>query len=68
MADDKTKHDKRDTSRVAAGQDYEVDYFAKRHGLTKQQALDLIKRHGNNRAALDRAAQDMGRKGGGADT
>jgi len=63
MADDKTKHDRRETSRVAAGQDYEVEYFAKRHNLTGQQVLELIKNHGNNRATLEEEAAKI--SGGG---
>ena len=34
MADDKTKQGSGDRTRVAAGQGYEVEYFAKKHGLT----------------------------------
>ena len=41
----------------------EVDYFAKKHGLTRQQAQDLIKKHGNNRKERDAAAERL--KGGG---
>ena len=40
MTDDTTKHGKRDTSQVAAGEDYEVEYFAKSNGITKDQALE----------------------------
>jgi len=59
MPDDKTKHDKRDTSRVAANEDYEVEYFAKRHGITKEQTLELIRQHGNDRATLNAAAEKL---------
>ena len=38
-------------------------YFAKKHGLTRQQAQDLIKKHGSNRKELDAAAERL--KGGG---
>ena len=36
--------------------DYEVEYFARKNGLTAQQAHDLIERHGADREALERAA------------
>ena len=65
MADDPKKQDNRDRSRVAAGQDYEVAYFAKRHKLTTEQAEKLIREHGNNRVALEQAAQNLGRRGAG---
>ena len=38
MADDKTKTDARDRARVAGDQDYEVDYFAKHHGISIEEA------------------------------
>ena len=59
MADDTTKHGKRDTSQVAAGEDYEVEYFAKSNGITKDQALELIKKHGNDRQTLNAEAAKL---------
>lgn len=59
MADDKSKNDNRDRSRAAAGEDYEVDYLAKKTGITAGAARELIKVHGNNRAALVREAKKM---------
>ncbi|TKB28976.1 MAG: DUF3606 domain-containing protein, partial [Mesorhizobium sp.] len=38
MADDKTKTDSRDRSRVAGGEDYEVRHFAEEAGITPDQA------------------------------
>jgi len=35
---------------------YGVEYLAKKHSLSTQQAFDLIMRHGNNRVALNAAA------------
>jgi hypothetical protein len=57
MADDKTKRDFRDRDRVSADEDYEVEYFAKKVGLTVQQVRELIKKHGNDRATLEREAK-----------
>jgi len=59
MSDDKSDRSGRDRSRVAGGEDYEVRYFAQRHGLTIEQAEQLIARHGNDREELDRAAEQM---------
>lgn len=59
MADDKTKMDERDRSRVAAGEDYEVRYFADRHGITMDKARDLIRRFGNDREQLEKEASRL---------
>ena len=52
MTDDKSKRGERDRSRVAAGEDFEVEYFARQAGITPEQARTLIRRHGNDRAKL----------------
>ena len=44
-----------DRSRVAASDPSEVRYFGKKHGLTDEQVLDLIKQHGNDRKTLEEA-------------
>lgn len=62
MADDKTNVGSRDRSRVAGGEGYEVEYFARKHGITAEQARELIRQHGNNREALDREAEKLKRK------
>ena len=59
MADDKTDRGGGDRGRVAAGEPYEVDYFARKHGITREQAEDLIKRFGNDRATLDAEAAKL---------
>ena len=59
MADDKTKRGGNDRRTVAAGEGYEVTYFAKKHGITRDQAQDLIKKVGNNRERLNTAAQKL---------
>lgn len=46
MADDKSERGKPDRSWVAGGEGYEVNYFARKHEITAQQARDLIKRVG----------------------
>lgn len=59
MADDKGKTGEPDRSRVAGGEPYEVQYFARKHGISPEQARQLIERIGNDRAALDAAAERM---------
>jgi len=56
MADDKTKVGEADRSRVSGSEEYEVDHFARRHGISADQARLLIDRHGNDRETLDREA------------
>lgn len=59
MADDKTKRGEADRSRVAGSEDYEVRYFAERHGLTAEQVRELIAKHGNQRDVLDAEAEKL---------
>lgn len=42
---------------------YELRYFASKHGLTTAQAMDLIRRIGNDRARLNEAAVRLKRTG-----
>jgi len=56
MADDKSKRGANDRARVAGGEGYEVNYFARKHDITRQQAEDLIKKVGNSREKLNEAA------------
>jgi Protein of unknown function (DUF3606) len=53
MPDDKTKVGEPDRSRVSGDQDYEVRHFAEKYGLSREQARDLIARHGSNRQKLE---------------
>ncbi|TCU54650.1 uncharacterized protein DUF3606 [Novosphingobium sp. PhB57] len=59
MADDKSERGSADRRTVAGDEDYEVDYFAAEHGLTREQAKDLIKRVGNDREKLDAEAEKL---------
>ena len=59
MADDKKKRGGADRARVAAGEGYEVSYFARKHGITKEQAEELIKKVGNSREKLNEAAAKL---------
>lgn len=62
MAHDPTPSASGDRVRTYAGQGYEVTRFARKHGITRQQARDLIKRIGNNRHELNLAAADLKRQ------
>lgn len=59
MADNKSKHGKQDRSRVANNEGYEVSYFARKHGISSEQARNLIKKIGNDREKLNRAAEKL---------
>lgn len=59
MADNKKKTGKADRSKVAAGEGYEVSYFATKHGITRDQARKLIAKVGNNRDKLNKAAEKL---------
>jgi hypothetical protein len=59
MADDKTNTGGNDRRQVAGDEPYEVGYFAEKHGITREQARELIDKHGNDRAALDAAADKL---------
>ena len=59
MADNKSNRGGRDRGGVAAGQGYELGYFARKHGLSRDEARKLIARVGNDRAKLNAAAEKM---------
>ena len=59
MSDDKTNRGEPDRSRVAGEERYEVQHFAERHGITPDQARELIAKHGSDRAKLDEAAAHL---------
>jgi uncharacterized protein DUF3606 len=48
-----------DRRTVAASDPDEVRYFGKKHGLTDDQVLDLIKQHGNDRKTLEAAVSKL---------
>ena len=61
MADDTSKRGTQDRNRISGSQGYEVDYFAKKHSISKAVAEQLIKQYGNNRAVLDQEAEQLKR-------
>jgi len=62
MADSKTKRGAADRRTVSASQGYELRYFAHKHGITADQARELIKKVGNNREKLNAAAEKLKRR------
>ncbi len=59
MSDDKTNRGEPDRSRVSGSEPYEVRYFADKHGLSMDQARELIERVGPDREKLDEAAKEL---------
>ena len=43
-------------SRTYTGQGYDVTYFARKHGISKPQARELIRKYGHDRDTLNQAA------------
>jgi hypothetical protein len=63
MVDDKTKRDFQDRDRVSAEDEYEVRHFAEQNGLTIEQTMMLIRKHGGSREVLTRAARQLRERG-----
>ena len=61
MADNKGIVGGQDRARVAGGEDYEVQDFASRHGISPDEVREMIKRVGNNREALEKEAMRLKR-------
>lgn len=59
MADNKSKRGKADRRKVSKSEGYEVAYFARKHGITRDQAVRLIDRIGNDREKLNIAAAKL---------
>jgi hypothetical protein len=53
-----------DACRTYAGQGYEVTRFARKHGISRQQAREIIKKIGNDREKLNEAAVALKRSAG----
>ena len=49
MSDNRSNRRRRDRSRVAGGEAYEVSYFARKHGISHAQAERIIGRARGNR-------------------
>jgi hypothetical protein len=51
-----------DRRKVANSEPYEVEYFARKHNISREQARDLIRQIGNDRDKLNAAASKLFRK------
>ena len=54
MSDDKTKIAPQDSSRVSVNEDYELFYWTKRFGITKDELKEAVKAVGTSVSALER--------------
>ncbi|MER8718303.1 DUF3606 domain-containing protein [Mesorhizobium sp. M0999] len=59
MPDDKSKRDFHDRDRVSGDEQYEVAYLARKFQLTMPEARELIRKHGSDRATIEREAKAM---------
>jgi Protein of unknown function (DUF3606) len=55
MADDKTNRGPQDRSRVSLSEDYEVRYWTKELGVSKDELARLVQQHGNSVEKLRQA-------------
>ncbi|TGX49178.1 DUF3606 domain-containing protein [Sphingomonas gei] len=52
MADDKTLRSPQDSSRIALGEDYEVEYWTNKFGVSRDELADAVKAVGNGADAV----------------
>ena len=53
MSDDKTMRAPQDASRVAMGEDYEVEYWTKRFGVSREKLQAAVDAVGNGADAVE---------------
>lgn len=54
MADDKTLRGPQDRSRIALGEDYEVEYWTDKFGVSRERLEQAVKAVGNGADAVER--------------
>lgn len=54
MADDKTERGPRDSSRIAMGEDYEVQYWTKKFGVSREELQKAVDAVGNDASAIEK--------------
>jgi Protein of unknown function (DUF3606) len=59
MEDSRSRSDSRDRARIAAAEDYEIDYLVVKSGITREQARALVRRHGHDRKTLMKHARNL---------
>ena len=55
MADDPQERAPQDASRLSLSEDYEVRYWTKALGVSKERLTELVKQHGNSAAEMRKA-------------
>jgi hypothetical protein len=58
MADDKTLRSPQDASRIALSEDYEVDYWTRKFGISEQRLRDAVQAVGHSVDAVERYLRD----------
>ncbi|WCT72615.1 DUF3606 domain-containing protein [Sphingomonas naphthae] len=53
MSDDKTLRAPQDSSRIAMGEDYEVEYWTHKFGVTREELQAAVSAVGNSAAAVE---------------
>lgn len=53
MADDRTIRGPQDASRIALGEDYEVQYWTEKFGVSRERLEEAVKRVGNGADAVE---------------
>lgn len=59
VADDPSKQDEGDRSQVAGGEDFEVDYLAKKAGIYTEKTRRLIDQFGNDYERQTKQARNL---------
>ncbi len=54
MSDDKTVRGPQDASRIALNEDYEVDYWTGKFGVSRDQLAEAVNAVGNSAEAVER--------------
>ena len=62
MPDGKKKRDALRRRKAANSEPYQVDYFARKHDISREQARELIRQVGNDRDRLNAAASKLFRR------
>lgn len=58
MTDDRTLRSPQDSARVAMGEDYEVDYWTRRFGVSRERLAEAVEAVGNGADAVERYLRD----------
>lgn len=54
MVDDKTKRRPQDSTRISLSEDWEVDYWTERFGVTRDRLREAVQQVGNSTDAVGR--------------